>query len=78
MEKLEIISHQLNKINALPNNNIRCITQDEDGYLWLGTLNGLYRFDGYRVQKFTRTSTGNRSLMKTIELADWHDGKTGK
>lgn len=78
MEKLDIISHQLNKINSLPSNNIRCITQDEEGYLWLGTLNGLYRFDGYRVQKFTRTHTGNKSLMKNnriSKLEQWRDGQ---
>lgn len=76
--ELEIISHQLNRINALPSNNIRCITQDEEGYLWLGTLDGLYRFDGYRVQKLTRTSTGNKSLMKEnriSRLERWKDGQ---
>jgi ligand-binding sensor domain-containing protein len=31
---------------GLPNNSIISMVQSRDGYLWLGTLNGLVRFDG--------------------------------
>ena len=31
---------------GLPNNTVNAITQTRDGYLWLGTDNGLVRFDG--------------------------------
>lgn len=34
--------------DGLPANTIRAITQDHDGYLWLGTRAGLVRFDGVR------------------------------
>lgn len=76
--ELEIISHQLNRINALPSNNIRCIAQDEEGYLWLGTLNGLYRFDGYRIQKITKISADYKPLMKESRISRlerWKDGQ---
>ena len=26
--------------------NVNCIAQDRTGYLWVGTENGLYRYDG--------------------------------
>ena len=29
----------------------RCFAQDEDGFIWIGTANGLCRFDGYSFQK---------------------------
>src|SRR5262245_41863692 len=32
--------------NGLPSGTIRAITQDAEGYLWLGMDNGLVRFDG--------------------------------
>jgi ligand-binding sensor domain-containing protein/signal transduction histidine kinase len=32
--------------NGLPANGVKAITQTKDGYLWLGTAQGLVRFDG--------------------------------
>lgn len=32
--------------NGLPNNSVTAIAQTPDGFLWLGTYNGLARFDG--------------------------------
>src|SRR6516225_4801402 len=31
---------------GLPHNQVRCIFQTRDGYLWIGTQQGLARFDG--------------------------------
>jgi hypothetical protein len=33
--------------DGLPSSSIREITQDSMGFLWIATLNGLSRFDGY-------------------------------
>ncbi|MBX7220682.1 MAG: GAF domain-containing protein [Blastocatellia bacterium] len=37
----------------LPNTRIRCAYVDEQNVLWIGTLEGLYRYDGTGVQIFT-------------------------
>jgi ligand-binding sensor domain-containing protein/signal transduction histidine kinase len=34
--------------NGLPQNWIECLTQTPDGFLWLGTQNGLVQFDGVK------------------------------
>src|SRR5713226_10381898 len=39
---------------GLPQDTIRAITQTQDGYLWLGTDEGLARFDGYEFVIFTK------------------------
>jgi signal transduction histidine kinase/ligand-binding sensor domain-containing protein len=39
---------------GLPQDAIRAIAQTTDGYLWLGTDEGLARFDGYEFVSFTR------------------------
>ena len=32
---------------------IYTLVQDEQNFLWIGTINGLYRFDGFTFQRFT-------------------------
>ena len=35
--------------DGLPENSVHCILQDHFGFLWLGTQNGLVRYDGYSM-----------------------------
>jgi diguanylate cyclase (GGDEF)-like protein len=37
---------------GLGNLNVNCIAQDRTGYLWIGTENGLYRYDGRQFRQF--------------------------
>ena len=37
---------------GLPQNSVNAIVQSRDGYLWLGTQDGLARFDGVRFKSF--------------------------
>ena len=39
---------------GLRNLVIDCLLQDSKGYLWAGTQHGLYRFDGWSFEQFTR------------------------
>jgi ligand-binding sensor domain-containing protein/signal transduction histidine kinase len=39
---------------GLPQDSVRAITQTTDGYLWLGTDEGLARFDGYDFVTFSK------------------------
>lgn len=38
------------------------IAQDDDGFLWIGTLSGLYRYDGLNVIRFLRDPSDSNSL----------------
>lgn len=38
--------------NGLSQNTVRCILQDQRGFLWFGTDDGLDRFDGYRFRVY--------------------------
>ncbi|WNH10730.1 ligand-binding sensor domain-containing protein [Thalassobellus suaedae] len=58
--------------NGLPDNSIRDIIQDKQGYLWFGTLNGLSRFDGKSFKNYNSipgdtTSLGNSRMVKIKE-----------
>lgn len=43
--------------DGLPQNSVQCITQTRDGYIWLGTEEGLVRFDGVRFAVFNKYNT---------------------
>jgi len=40
---------------GMDNLNVDCIAQDRSGYLWVGTENGLFRYDGIQFRKFGAT-----------------------
>src|SRR5436305_1653565 len=42
---------------GLPQISAMCLAQTPDGYLWIGTSNGLARFDGVRFTVFTQANT---------------------
>ena len=43
--------------NGLPDSSVTAIAQTPDGYLWVGTYNGLTRFDGLRFVTFDPANT---------------------
>src|ERR1700758_5120304 len=56
---------------GLPHSSITAIAQMPDGYLWLGTEEGLARFDGIHFTTFdTRNTPGLRSNRISTLLAD--------
>jgi len=44
---MALYSHSFTTGNGLTDNNVRVLATDSKGFLWLGTPNGLFRFDGY-------------------------------
>lgn len=59
--------------NGLPQDTIRAITQTADGFLWLGTDEGLARFDGYEFVAFGKDPAGLPSNSVNV-LAASPDG----
>ena len=58
---------------GLPQDTIRAITQTKDGYLWLGTDEGLARFDGYDFVVFNKAN-GDLPDNSITALAAANDG----
>ena len=46
-----------NTREGLPQSSVEAIAQTADGYLWLGTQEGLARFDGVRITVFDKSTT---------------------
>ncbi len=52
--------------NPLSYKSVQTITQDKDGFIWLGSQEGLHRFDGYQFLSFHHDSTQKNSLSSDV------------
>ena len=61
---------------GLKNLAVQAVLQDRAGFLWAGTQNGLYRYDGNRFTAFTRATAcpgraSNRCTKRPTERCGW-------
>lgn len=62
----------LNENDGLDNNIINDIVQDEDGYIWIGTEDGLFRYDGRSFDVYRHSFTDENSLpSNAVESVHW-------
>lgn len=59
---------------GLPDNEVISVIQGRDGYLWLGTLNGLVRFDGIHFTVFNVNNTPGLDSDRIVYL--FEDSRT--
>ena len=53
--------------DGLPSNTVRNIVQDERGFIWLGTDNGLCRYDGTQVSLFRISENGMDQYISALQ-----------
>ena len=73
---IEIRSTQLTIADGLANNTVRHFMQDSKGFIWLGTLNGLNRYDGNSFLTY-KLSTEEYSLMAGRKVYNLQEDKNG-
>ena len=54
--------------DGLPQSTINDIIQTRDGYIWLATLGGLVRFDGFSFTTFDRSNTKGMRFDRILQL----------
>ena len=61
--------------NELPNYEVVRLLQDSNGFIWIGTTRGLYRYDGNTVKAFKTTNTGFQLLTNNYITALKEDSR---
>ena len=69
----EPIFEHLTTADGLPENSVLCIFQDHLGYLWLGTQNGLVKYDGYDMKVYSRDPDDSLSISDRQILSIYED-----
>jgi len=69
---LKYASEQLDNTKGLSNSSVNCIFQDSQKLLWIGTWDGLNRYDGtnfkiFRTEANTQNSLSNQVILKVGE-----------
>ena len=57
-----IIDNNFLKVEGIPNISINAIAQDGDGYIWIGTSKGLYKYDGYQYVGYKNIFNDSTSI----------------
>lgn len=66
--------HSWQPSSGLPGQTVQSFAQTPDGYLWIGTSEGLARFDGEHFQVFARDNTPQMRENSVFCLLAAHDG----
>ncbi len=49
--------------DGLSSNSVTSIAEDKQGFMWVGTINGLNRYDGYRFKQYYHNNANSNSLI---------------
>lgn len=63
------------RVHGLPHNTVLALLQDREGFIWIGTADGLSRFDGYEFVTYRHdpadtTSLSHNTVTALLETAD--------
>ena len=60
---------------GLSSNVTTCVTEDKNGFIWVGTNNGLNRYDGYRFKAYYHKDDDSNSLINNYIQGLYCDSK---
>jgi ligand-binding sensor domain-containing protein/signal transduction histidine kinase len=63
----------LTQEHGLPSSSVVSILQDTQGFMWLGTVNGLARYDGRQIKKFEFDDQNQASISNPLVTALFED-----
>ena len=62
--------------NGLSDNDINCFLQDRQGFMWIGTNDGLNRYDGYNFKVYQPDAL-NKNSISSAQISSLYEDKNG-
>ena len=66
MAQNSVTFDKLTTRDGLSQNDVNAIYQDDKGYMWFGTHDGLNRYDGYKFTVFTPDLSDDKSINSNL------------
>jgi len=61
-----VYSNTFTSEDGLSQNTVICVAKDRDGFIWVGTADGLNRFDGYSFKHFSHSDSDSGSISNDV------------
>lgn len=77
VQDLKYSLEQLDNTKGLSNSSVNCIFQDSQNLLWIGTWDGLNRYDGNSFKIFRSEQDNKKALSNqvTLKIGEDHEGQ---
>ncbi len=60
---------------GLSQSTVNAILQDQKGFVWIGTGDGLDKFDGYSIERYSHENNNKKSISKNAVLSLYEDSE---
>ncbi|MBA0882635.1 hybrid sensor histidine kinase/response regulator transcription factor [Flavobacterium undicola] len=70
----QVVFNKINQTNGLSTDRVRSIVKEKNGFVWIGTENGLNRYDGNKIKTYNKQN----SVLSANDISDLlidHKGK---
>ncbi|WP_221391947.1 hybrid sensor histidine kinase/response regulator [Dyadobacter sp. NIV53] len=67
---------QISSEDGISSNNVKCVFQDAKGFIWIGTMGGLNRYDGHEYQTY-RNDEKDKSSISNNHINSLAQDKNG-
>src|SRR6476469_1411047 len=66
---------QYSESDGVPGSQVNAVLPDRFGYIWIGTINGLARYDGYEFKRYYSNPNDSSSIKGLIVWSLFEDHK---
>jgi len=65
-QSTDLIFRHLNRASGLPVDAVTCLAQDSTGFIWMGSREGLFRYDGFGFKSFYHQPGNSNTIPNNV------------